>query len=101
MFGQQANGLSNIRLQEELTMINIVFFAALREQLGCESIDLPSKNINNISQVKQALIAHQPSWANFIEYNALLSAINHEMVTNDHPVKSGDEIAFFPPVTGG
>jgi len=27
--------------------------------------------------------------------------VNHEMVDNAHPVKAGDEVAFFPPVTGG
>ncbi len=82
-------------------MIKIVFFAALREQLGCSELSLASTNILTINQLKQALIEHQPQWQNLIENNTLLSAINHEMVDGEHPVKSGDEIAFFPPVTGG
>jgi molybdopterin synthase sulfur carrier subunit len=31
----------------------------------------------------------------------VLSAVNHEYVERDHPVRDGDEVAFFPPVTGG
>ena len=82
-------------------MIKIVFFAALREQLNCESIEVPAKEITNIEQLKQALVTQQPHWRNHIENNALLSAINHNMVASDALVKSGDEVAFFPPVTGG
>ncbi|MCJ8322203.1 MAG: molybdopterin converting factor subunit 1 [Colwellia sp.] len=82
-------------------MIKIVFFAALREQLGCSELSLDPTNILTINQLKQALIEHQPQWQTFIENNALLSAINHDMVDGEHLIKSGDEIAFFPPVTGG
>jgi len=82
-------------------MIKIVFFAALREQLGCSELSLAAENILTINQLKKALIKRQPNWQVFIENNALLSAINHDMVDGEHSIKSGDEIAFFPPVTGG
>jgi molybdopterin synthase sulfur carrier subunit len=82
-------------------MIKVVFFAALREQLGCESITLAADGIKTINQVKQALVAQHPDWQSFIENNALLSAVNHDMVGGETLVKTGDEVAFFPPVTGG
>ncbi|MEM8661651.1 MAG: MoaD/ThiS family protein [Pseudomonadota bacterium] len=31
----------------------------------------------------------------------MIRAVNHDMVTSNSPLKDGDEIAFFPPVTGG
>jgi molybdopterin synthase sulfur carrier subunit len=82
-------------------MINIVFFAALREQLGCDKLSLPDLNISNVSDVKDQLIERHPEWADFLSNNALLTAINHDMVNADSLVVSGDEVAFFPPVTGG
>ncbi|MFB1014263.1 MAG: MoaD/ThiS family protein [Alteromonadaceae bacterium] len=36
-----------------------------------------------------------------MENHSLLSAVNHEMVHGEHMIKSGDEVAFFPPVSGG
>ncbi len=82
-------------------MINIVFFAALREQLGCDSTNLTINGTTTISQVKKQLLAQHPLWSTFFENKALLTAVNHEMVTEEHNVQDGDEVAFFPPVTGG
>lgn len=82
-------------------MIKIVFFAALREQLGCSAISLPASNITTIDEVKKALVIQHPHWHEFLSSQTLLSAVNHTMVNAEHSVKSGDEVAFFPPVTGG
>ncbi|WP_206484896.1 molybdopterin converting factor subunit 1 [Thalassotalea sp. G2M2-11] len=82
-------------------MIKVVFFAALREKLACSELSIESDNISTVEQVKQHLIMQQPDWQAHIHNNALLSAVNNEMVPANHPVKSGDEVAFFPPVTGG
>jgi molybdopterin synthase sulfur carrier subunit len=82
-------------------MINIVFFAALREQLGCDTLSLTTTNIDTVNDVKNQLMESHPQWADFLSNNALLTAINHDMVAADASVSAGDEIAFFPPVTGG
>lgn len=82
-------------------MIKIVFFAALREQLNCSGLSLPATNILTINQLKKALIEQQPNWQSHFENNALLTALNHDMVNGEQVIKSGDEVAFFPPVTGG
>ena len=82
-------------------MITIVFFAALREQLGCDKLSLPCTNISTVNDVKDQLIEKHPQWSEFLSNNALLTAINHDMVNAGSLVTSGDEIAFFPPVTGG
>ena len=77
------------------------FFAALREQLGCDSIELDEANLSTIADIKAHLAARDDNWQSLFANAALLSAVNHDMVANDHPVKTGDEVAFFPPVTGG
>jgi len=83
-------------------MIKVVFFAALREQLGCDALELAlSDEITNVAQVKAVLAAKGENWQQLFANSALLSAVNHDMVNGEHPVKPGDEVAFFPPVTGG
>lgn len=82
-------------------MIKVNFFAALREQLNCSELSLSAENVSTIEQVKQAIINQNPQWKVTLENASLLSAVNLDMVNSDHKVKSGDEVAFFPPVTGG
>ncbi|NQY36451.1 MAG: molybdopterin converting factor subunit 1 [Alteromonadaceae bacterium] len=82
-------------------MIKIVFFAALREQLDCAELTVPAADIATINQLKQVLVGLNPLWQTYFENKALLSAVNHDMVDGEHSIKSGDEVAFFPPVTGG
>jgi len=82
-------------------MIKIVFFAALREQLDCSELSLPAENIATVADIKQALENKSEHWQKVLTSGSLLSAVNHDMVNAEHAVKSGDEVAFFPPVTGG
>lgn len=75
--------------------ITIKYFASLREQIGQAdaTLDLPRKL--TAADVWQQSTNGLPLPPN------LLVAINMEYVAVDHPVKDGDEVAFFPPVTGG
>jgi molybdopterin synthase sulfur carrier subunit len=82
-------------------MIKVVFFAALREQLNCNELSLPAQNIETITDVKALLAAKGEKWNSALTNGSLLVAVNHTMVDSDFAVKSGDEVAFFPPVTGG
>jgi molybdopterin synthase sulfur carrier subunit len=82
-------------------MITVLFFASLKEQLGCDRIDLPCANINTINDIKQSLIVDKPQWSKWLLKPSLLCAKNCAVVNGDCPVTSGDEVAFFPPVTGG
>jgi molybdopterin synthase sulfur carrier subunit len=82
-------------------MINVLFFARLREQLGCNKITLSLANdVLTVSDVKQAIIEQYPAWQPFFD-NSLLAAVNQHMASVDTTIKQGDEVAFFPPVTGG
>lgn len=81
-------------------MIKVLFFAALREQLANEEISIASDNVSTIEDVIKYLMSLHPEWKTAFSHS-LLYAVNQEMVSKNHPVKAGDEVAFFPPVTGG
>jgi len=81
--------------------IKVVFFAALREQLDCSEVQVPASEVNTIADIKTKLARKNEHWQQVFSHSALLSAINHDMVQSEHTVKTGDEVAFFPPVTGG
>jgi molybdopterin synthase sulfur carrier subunit len=86
---------------KRVTMIKIVFFAALREQLDCAELTIDIADIDTVNDIKQRLSDKSEQWQQTFSNTSLLSAVNHDMVDGDHKVKSGDEVAFFPPVTGG
>jgi sulfur-carrier protein len=82
-------------------MIKVVFFANLREQLQCAELMLAPINIENITALKDELLLLHPEWMETFQTQKLLVAVNHEMAHWQSPLKAGDEVAFFPPVTGG
>ena len=82
-------------------MIKVVFFAALREQLHCSELSLSSENVTTVAELKIQLASKNEQWQQVFANTALLSAVNHNMVNSEQSVNSGDEVAFFPPVTGG
>ncbi len=82
-------------------MIKVVFFAALREQLNCSELSLSSENLTTIADLKAELASKDDKWQQVFANSALLSAVNHDMVNSEQAIEAGDEVAFFPPVTGG
>jgi sulfur-carrier protein len=76
-------------------MITVKFFASLREQIGHgeTAISLPSPP--TVASI-WAQVSGQANWG-----DGVLAAVNHDYVERDHEVCDGDEVAFFPPVTGG
>jgi molybdopterin synthase sulfur carrier subunit len=82
-------------------MIKVVFFAALREQLDCSELSISSKEISTIAELKHQLASKNEQWNALFNNTSLLSAVNHDMVDSSHQINAGDEVAFFPPVTGG
>lgn len=82
-------------------MLKVVFFARLKEQLGTAELQLALSTPKTVAEIKQQLIAEHNEWQAPLSANNLLAAINHQMVNQNAEVKPGDELAFFPPVTGG
>lgn len=83
-----------------MTMIKIKFFAQLRERLDCEQLDWPVTAEASVAQIRQQLIGQAGKWL-ALQEGDLLCALNHTIVGLETSVKAGDELAFFPPVTGG
>ncbi|OPX55217.1 molybdenum cofactor biosynthesis protein MoaC/molybdopterin converting factor, subunit 1,TIGR01682 [Oceanospirillum multiglobuliferum] len=83
--------------------IQVRFFAQLKEQLGCEQqwIELSQLEAHTLDGVLQHLQQQQPDWQAALAANNLLMSINQNMVKRQARVTAGDEVAFFPPVTGG
>ena len=82
--------------------ISLCFFARFREQLGVqqELYTLP-KECNGHELLAQ-LAQRGNKWHELFDNpTGVLVAINQEMATLDSIIKQGDEVAFFPPVTGG
>ena len=84
-------------------MITVLYFARLREALGTgsEQIALP-QGVRNLDGLRTLLIARGGAWASELAGSkALRAAVNQTMASGDAAIADGDEIAFFPPVTGG
>jgi len=73
--------------------ITVKFFARLREQVGKAEI-----SVNDVTDVQSAW---DKATQNMSMPDNTLCAINMQYVTSDASVEDGDEVAFFPPVTGG
>ena len=84
-------------------MIKVLYFARLREALGLsgEELDLP-QGVATVESLMMLLAARGEPWQQeFDDCRPLRAAVNQTLVPNSEPVKEGDEVAFFPPVTGG
>jgi molybdopterin synthase sulfur carrier subunit len=83
--------------------VTVLFFASLREQLGQprEEVELPA-GVSTVGALREHLRARGGAWASaFAANRPVRAAVNQDMVQPAAAIKSGDEIAFFPPVTGG
>ncbi|MGV2990563.1 molybdopterin synthase sulfur carrier subunit [Vibrio sp. E150_011] len=81
-------------------MIKVLFFAQTRELIGVDSVELDG-DFSSIEAVRAELATQGDKWALALEAGKLLAARNQDIVAMTETVASGDEIAFFPPVTGG
>lgn len=82
-------------------MIQVLFLAQLREQLGVAEVHVAAEHVDSIAALKQHLVTVHPQWEQFLSNSKLLVSVNHAYAKADVAIKSGDEVAFFPPVTGG
>ncbi len=89
-------------------MIQLRYFASLRERLGtgAELIPAPEPPTSGgaITVAALLLLLRQRGepWNEALgEGQTLLAAVNQAMAQPDTPIRDGDEVAFFPPVTGG
>lgn len=76
--------------------VSVKYFASLRELMGEASAVIEIEESVSVSDLWQSIIDSKQ-----IDFANVMMAVNMEYVKPEHQLKSGDEIAFFPPVTGG
>lgn len=84
-------------------MLNLLYFARLREVLGRETerIELPA-DVSTVAGLAAWLRTRGDAWERELAPGKTWrAAVNQDMAQPDTPVRDGDEVAFFPPVTGG
>ncbi|HIF9498420.1 TPA: molybdopterin synthase sulfur carrier subunit [Photobacterium damselae] len=81
-------------------MITVLFFAQVKELVGQSQIDVEA-SVNTAEELRQQLALRGDKWQLALESGKLLVAVNQTICPLDKEIKDGDEVAFFPPVTGG
>lgn len=83
-------------------MLKILFFAQLRETLGQDSLAVSYSNTTQtVADLTNELVGQNPNWSKALNNSSTLVAVNQTVVERSQPLNDGDEIAYFPPVTGG
>jgi molybdopterin synthase sulfur carrier subunit len=83
--------------------VTLVYLARLREAFGAanERVDPPA-GVTTVGALRAWLAARGGPWANELAPGrAVRIAVNHDLADAHTPVRPGDEVALFPPVTGG
>lgn len=83
--------------------LKVLYFARLRETVGLASEDLPvPTGVADVAGLRAWLVARGGVWQQaFDGSRQVRAAVNQELVADTAKVGDGDEVAFFPPVTGG
>jgi len=83
--------------------VQVLYFAWVRQKVGlAEEQVSPPAEVRDIAGLIAWLAARSPGHAAaFAAPKQIRAAVNQDFCAFDHPVAAGDEIAFFPPVTGG
>jgi molybdopterin synthase sulfur carrier subunit len=84
-------------------MLKILFFARVREQLGCSALEInwPDAGYNLETLQEKLIREHGEAWREVLSQENMIRAVNHAVVAANCTLHDGDEIAFYPPVTGG
>ena len=83
--------------------MKIIYFSWVRDKtgVGSEEVSLPA-DVGTVAELMEWLKSKGEGYKQaFADISVIRAAVNQEHVKLDHPVGPGDEVAFFPPVTGG
>ena len=83
--------------------MNVRYFAWLRAKVGKGAEEVsPPDDVRTVGELMTWLAQDRPGLAEALDRPGVIrAAVNQDYADPDHPVKPGDEVAFFPPVTGG
>jgi molybdopterin synthase sulfur carrier subunit len=83
--------------------VKVLYFASLRERLGTplEEVEIPDA-ASTVAGLRMHLMKRGGAWTEVLaDMKVVRVAVNHDMAAANAPLNPGDEVAFFPPVTGG
>ena len=83
--------------------MKLLYFAWVRQRIGVgQETVTPPAGVGTVAELVDWLRSRWPGYAEaFRDTRAIRCAVNQDYVDPDQPVSAGDEVAFFPPVTGG
>ncbi|MDN3680477.1 molybdopterin synthase sulfur carrier subunit [Vibrio tapetis subsp. quintayensis] len=81
-------------------MIKVLFFAQTRELVNTDCLEVEA-GFTTAEALRAHLATKGDKWELALEAGKTLVAINQTLSPLDSAIQSGDEVAFFPPVTGG
>ena len=83
-------------------MVKVIFIASIREDLGLNETEVALDGPSTVADLVKLLVeCHGAKWSEALSRENTLVAVNQTMVDDQHTIHAGDEVAFFPPVTGG
>jgi molybdopterin synthase sulfur carrier subunit len=83
-------------------MIDVQYFASVRERLGIDSEQVDAAGVTTVAALLDLLAQrHGDKGQRVLKEARVLAAVNQVVAVLEAPVRNGDEVAFFPPVTGG
>ena len=84
-------------------MIKIFFFGKLREDLNANSIEISDlSELTTVDKIRVHLSeSYGPSWEKALNQSNIVISVNQVVVPAETTIQDGDELAFFPPMTGG
>lgn len=81
-------------------MINVLFFAQIREVLKTDNLKVESP-VTTVAELRALLQQKGQLWQEYLASGRTLVAVNQTLCDDQTMLKESDEVAFFPPVTGG
>jgi len=85
----------------EWAMVKVKLFAWFREKAGVAEVELDVKGKATVREIIQMLKQRYPKLSEAFDGGNFFVSVNHEVAELEQDVHEGDEVAFFPPVSGG
>ncbi len=82
--------------------LTVLYFASLGEKFGCDKEQLTlTSEACTVASLKSQLGERGETWKKLLQDKSTRCAVNQSIANDTQTLKSGDDVAFFPPVTGG